>query len=74
MMPRMDTLSRPADGARPPVELAGPLAAGQAALTRRTLLRVAGGGLIAAGLRGVRTRSGVTEVVLRPDDTAEAQW
>ncbi len=49
-MPRMDTLSRPADGARPPVELAGPLAAGQAALTRRTLLRVAGGGLIAAGL------------------------
>ena len=45
----METLTRPADGARPSTDLDYPLAAGES-LSRRALLRVAGGGLVAAGV------------------------
>jgi len=45
----MDTITRPVDGARPQPELTTP-GSDQVALSRRALLRAAGGGLVAAGV------------------------
>jgi hypothetical protein len=59
-MEAMDTLTRPADEDRPDVEPEPSDAASpeSGSVSRRALLRAAGGGLVAVGVSGVRARGG----------------